>query len=146
VNVLNVKVLLMAFLIFALTSGGMAMAQGVGQKTQSSIIVATGDQSGQNMDGMDMSGKDKNMDMSSSKKDDSSQGMDMNGKDKNMDMSGSKKDDNMAGMDMGEKPIKETPPNAKVLGTYGAVNAAFIIIGVWNKWFRRKDGSDGNTK
>jgi hypothetical protein len=137
VNVLKVKVLLMAFLIFALSGGGMAMAQGVGQKTQSSIIVATGDQSGQNMDGMDMSGKDKNMDMSSSKKVDSSQGMDMNGKDKNMDMSGSKKDDNM---------LKETPPNAKVLGTYGTVNAAFIIIGVWNKWFRRKDGSDGNSK
>ena len=68
-------------------------------------------------------------------------GMDMSGKDKNMDMSGSNKDDNMAGMDMGEESIKETPPNAKVLGTYGAVNASFIVIGIWLKWFRRKDGS-----
>lgn len=89
------------------------------------------------MKGMDMGGKDKNMDMSN---------MDMNGKDKNMDMSGSNSDDNMAGMDMGEKPIKETPPNVKVLGTYGAVNLIFIIIGVWNKWFRRKDVSNVNSK
>lgn len=60
-----------------------------------------------------------------------------------MNMSGSSQDNNMAGMNMGgDKPIKEAPPNAKVLGTYGAVNAAFIIIGVWNKWFRRKDGSN----
>ena len=86
------------------------------------------------MEGMDMSGKDKNMDMSN---------MDMNGKDKNMDMSGTHSHNSMPGME--EKPLKETLPNAKVLGTYGAVNAAFIIIGVWNKWFRRKDGSNGNS-
>lgn len=76
----------------------------------------------------------------------SMEGMDMSGKDKNMDMSGTKKDDNMAGMDMGEGPIKETPPNAKILGTYGAVNASFILIGIWNKWFRRKDGSNVYSK
>lgn len=35
-------------------------------------------------------------------------------------------------------PVVETPPNYKVLGTYGAVNLSFILIGVWNKWFRRK--------
>nr|WP_263324867.1 hypothetical protein [Neobacillus sp. Marseille-Q6967] len=35
-------------------------------------------------------------------------------------------------------PVVETPPNYKVLGTYGAVNFSFILIGVWNKWFRRK--------
>jgi hypothetical protein len=35
-------------------------------------------------------------------------------------------------------PVVETPPNYKVLGTYGAVNLSFIMIGVWNKWFRRK--------
>ncbi len=29
-------------------------------------------------------------------------------------------------------------PNYKVLGTYGAVNLSFILIGVWNKWIRRK--------
>lgn len=36
-------------------------------------------------------------------------------------------------------PIVETPPNYKVLGTYGAINLSFILIGVWNKWFRRKE-------
>lgn len=35
-------------------------------------------------------------------------------------------------------PVVETPPNYKVLGTYGAVNLSFILKGVWNKWFRRK--------
>jgi DNA mismatch repair ATPase MutL len=35
-------------------------------------------------------------------------------------------------------PVVETPPNYKVLGSYGAVNLSFILIGVWNKWFRRK--------
>lgn len=35
-------------------------------------------------------------------------------------------------------PVVETPPNYKVLGTYGALNFSFILIGVWNKWFRRK--------
>ncbi|MEW9052394.1 MAG: hypothetical protein AB2392_14640 [Neobacillus sp.] len=35
-------------------------------------------------------------------------------------------------------PVVETPPNYKVLGTYGAVNLSFILIGVWTKWFRRK--------
>lgn len=35
-------------------------------------------------------------------------------------------------------PVVETPPNYKVLGSYGAVNLSFIILGVWNKWFRRK--------
>lgn len=132
-NALKVKIAVLALLVFALTGGGMAMAHGGDVK-----MTATSNGSGNtsSMQGMDMSGKDKNMDMSN---------MDMSGKDKNMDMSGSNQDDNMAGMDMGEKPIKETPPNAKILGTYGAVNAAFIMIGVWNKWLRRKDGSDGNS-
>jgi hypothetical protein len=35
-------------------------------------------------------------------------------------------------------PVVETPPNYKVLGSYGAANLSFILIGVWNKWFRRK--------
>jgi hypothetical protein len=35
-------------------------------------------------------------------------------------------------------PVVETLPNYKVLGSYGAVNLSFILIGVWNKWFRRK--------
>lgn len=34
--------------------------------------------------------------------------------------------------------VKETPPNYKVLGTYGVVNLSFILIGIWNKWIRRK--------
>lgn len=43
-----------------------------------------------------------------------------------------------AGAEDHHAPVMETPPNYKVLGTYGAVNAAFIFIGIWNKWFRRK--------
>lgn len=35
-------------------------------------------------------------------------------------------------------PVVETPPNYKVLGSFGAVNLSFILIGIWNKWFRRK--------
>jgi hypothetical protein len=34
--------------------------------------------------------------------------------------------------------VVETPPNYKVLGTYGVVNLSFILFGVWNKWFRRE--------
>ena len=54
----------------------------------------------------------------------------------------------MEGMDMEEgsggaahdhhAAVVEVPPNYKVLGTYGAVNLLFILIGVWNKWFKRK--------
>jgi hypothetical protein len=60
----------------------------------------------------------------------------------------------MEGMDMeaesgGEDhhaAVVEAPPNYKVLGTFGAVNLLFIIIGVWNKWFRRKgDLNNGNA-
>jgi hypothetical protein len=62
----------------------------------------------------------------------------------------------MEGMDMesesnGEshehhEAVVETPPNYKILGTYGAVNLSFIIIGVWNKWFRRKgELNNGNA-
>lgn len=73
-------------------------------------------------------------------------GSDMEG----MDMEGMNQDsgNDMEGMDMeggssGEShdhhaSVVETPPNYKVLGTYGAVNLLFILIGVWNKWFRRK--------
>ncbi|MFP5105602.1 hypothetical protein ACSU6B_02335 [Neobacillus sp. C211] len=42
--------------------------------------------------------------------------------------------------------VVEIPPNYKVLGTFGAVNLSFILIGVWNKWFRRKgDLNNGNA-
>ncbi|HJV16970.1 MAG TPA: hypothetical protein VJ546_06225 [Bacillales bacterium] len=58
-----------------------------------------------------------------------------------MDMSGDSHD--MEGMDMGGSghshgPVVETPPNVKVLGAFGAVNLAFILVGIWNKWFRRR--------
>lgn len=44
------------------------------------------------------------------------------------------------------RPVVETPPNYNVLGTYGGVNLAFILVGVWNKWFRRKgDEDNGNA-
>ncbi|MDP4083677.1 MAG: hypothetical protein Q8934_03580 [Bacillota bacterium] len=122
------KMLIIMALFLVLTGGTVAMAHGGNQHSQSNS----------SMKGMDMNGKDKGMDM---------KGMDMNGKDKNMDMSGSKSNDDMQGMNMGgDEPVKETPPNVKVLGTYGVVNLAFILIGIWNKWFRRKDGSYGNTK
>ncbi|WML59084.1 hypothetical protein [Neobacillus sp. PS2-9] len=58
----------------------------------------------------------------------------------------------MEGMDMEggshehHGPVVETPPNYKILGTYGAVNLAFILIGIWNKWFRRNGGvNNGNA-
>ena len=42
--------------------------------------------------------------------------------------------------------VVEVPPNYKVLGTFGAVNLSFILIGVWNKWVRRKgDLNNGNA-
>ncbi|MFL6562951.1 MAG: hypothetical protein ACJ8MO_43500, partial [Bacillus sp. (in: firmicutes)] len=45
-----------------------------------------------------------------------------------------------------QAPVVEVPPNYKVLGTYGAVNLSFILIGIWNKWFRRKgDVNNGNA-
>ncbi len=36
--------------------------------------------------------------------------------------------------------VVETPPNLPVLYAFGAVNAAFILIGIWNKRFRKKEG------
>jgi hypothetical protein len=136
VNVLKVKLLLMIFLMIVFSSGRMAMAHGDDQKMQSTSSLNGNGQSGNTMEGMDMSGKDKNMDMS--------------GKDKNMDMSGSKEGDSMEGMDMeegghGHEAVKEKPANQKVLGAFGAVNLSFIVIGVWNKWFRRKDDTGGNS-
>jgi hypothetical protein len=134
---LKLKIILMMFLVLVFSSGGIAMAKGNSQGAQNG-------QSGSTMAGMDMNGKDKNMDMSGGSNTNGSNGM------PGMDMSGSSNtngSNDMPGMNMGdEKSIKETPPNAKILGTYGAINGAFIIIGVWNKWFRRKDGSNGYSK
>ncbi|MFP5112655.1 hypothetical protein ACSU64_09775 [Bacillaceae bacterium C204] len=65
-------------------------------------------------------------------------GSDMEGMDMGDDSSGAAHDHHAA--------VVETPPNYKVLGTYGAVNLVFILIGVWNKWFRRKgDLNNGNA-
>lgn len=35
--------------------------------------------------------------------------------------------------------IVEKPGNVMVLGTFGAINLSFILIGIWNKWFRRRE-------
>lgn len=106
----------------------MAMAQGGHQKVPSTSNLYGNGQSENTMEGMDMTGKDKNMDMSGSKESNSMEGMDMEGSSHT------------------HEPVAEQPANLKVLGSFGAVNLSFIVIGVWNKWFRRKDGSDGNSK
>ncbi|MGG1676454.1 hypothetical protein ACIFOT_11990 [Neobacillus sp. NRS-1170] len=81
---------------------------------------------GSNMEGMDHSG---GTDM---------EGMnhDSGGGHEDMDMN--KESKHESGHSHG--PVVETPPNYKVLGTYGAVNLAFIAIGIWNKWLRRRKG------
>lgn len=68
-----------------------------------------------------------------------------------MDMEHSSGSD-MEGMDMDggnqdhHGQVVESPPNYKVLGTYGAVNLLFILIGIWNKWFKRKgDVNNGHA-
>lgn len=43
------------------------------------------------------------------------------------------------GGEHGGGPVVEAPPNYKALGAFGAINAGFILIGIWNKWFRRKE-------
>lgn len=121
-KVLKGRFLLVMAIILVLSGGTAAMAHGGGSAPSTSSL----------------NGNNQSSDM---------KGMDMNGKDKNMDMSDSKKGDDMQGMKMGgEEPVKETPPSVKVLGTYGAVNLIFILIGIWNKWFRRKDGLNGDSK
>ncbi|MEH7095012.1 hypothetical protein [Neobacillus vireti] len=123
---------LIIVLIIVFSGGRMAMADGDHSK-----VPATSSLNGQSeqnkMDNQDMESMDHN----------SGDGHEMEG------MTGG---DNMQGMDMegseghSHEPVKEEPANLKVLGTYGAVNLSFIIIGVWNKWFRRKDGSDVHSK
>lgn len=39
----------------------------------------------------------------------------------------------------GHGNIVETPPNIPVLTTFGAINGAFLLFGVWNKWLRKKE-------
>lgn len=41
----------------------------------------------------------------------------------------------------GSGDVVETPPNIPVLSTFAAINAAFLLIGIWMKWFRKKGGA-----
>ncbi|RHW38889.1 hypothetical protein D1B31_12965 [Neobacillus notoginsengisoli] len=43
-------------------------------------------------------------------------------------------------------PVVETPPNMKILGTFGGINLSFIFIGIWNKRFRRNGEKHGNPR
>jgi len=87
---------------------------------------------------MDMSEDSDSHTESSSGDHNTSDGHDMEGMTEGEDMEGSG--------GHGHEPVKEKPANLKVLGTFGAFNLSFIVIGVWNKWVRRKDGSNGNSK
>jgi hypothetical protein len=55
-----------------------------------------------------------------------------------MEMGGSNKSSDTGSGHEESGPKVDAPPNYKVLGTYGAVNLSFILIGIWNKWIRRK--------
>jgi uncharacterized protein involved in copper resistance len=127
VNVLRLKWLLILLIVIIFSGGRAAMAADGNHSSKDH------GNSEQNMEGMDMSG-DKNSDSHDM------EGMDMSG-----DHSKDSHDD-MEGMDMGHEPVVEKPANLKVLGTYGAVNLSFIMIGVWNKWFRRKGELSGHSK
>ncbi|BCG60413.1 hypothetical protein [Paenibacillus sp. URB8-2] len=41
----------------------------------------------------------------------------------------------------GHENVVESPPNIPVLSTFLAINIAFLLIGIWNKWFRKKGGA-----
>lgn len=41
----------------------------------------------------------------------------------------------------GNENVVETPPNIPVLSTFAAINVAFLLIGIWTKWFRKKGGA-----
>lgn len=41
----------------------------------------------------------------------------------------------------GHGNVVETPPNVPVLSAFAAINAGFLLIGVWNKRFRKKGGA-----
>jgi hypothetical protein len=100
------------------------------QQTEDSASMDHG--SGSDMEGMDH-GKGSDMEGR-----DHGSGSDMEGMDMEGDSGGEAHDHPAA--------VVETPPNYKVLGTYGAVNLLFILIGIWNKWFRRKgDVNNGNA-
>lgn len=41
----------------------------------------------------------------------------------------------------GHGDVTETPPNLPVLGAFGAINAGFILLGVWKKWIGKRGSS-----
>jgi hypothetical protein len=132
VKILNWRIIIIFSFVFTLASAKVALATGDHQNQDNSTSATHQMDDGSSMEGMDMSG------------DHSSDGHDMEG----MDMSGSGTD--MEGMDMegeghGHEPVAETPPNVKVLGTFGAINLFFILIGICVKWFNRKGDLYGNA-
>ncbi|MBT2727406.1 hypothetical protein J7E63_10715 [Bacillus sp. ISL-75] len=133
------KWLLMIILVVVFSGGRIALADGDHSKVPSTSNL--NGQSEHDMEGMDMSGGNNSgsHDTESTSGDHStSDDHDMEGMTEGEDMEGSG--------GHGHEPVKEKPANIMVLGTFGAVNLSFIVIGVWNKWFRRKDGSIGNSK
>ncbi|MEH7439256.1 hypothetical protein V7182_17415 [Neobacillus drentensis] len=121
-----------AAFIFAFDVRALAENEGHSHDQKMNHESMTHDDMNMDHEGMDMdhgSGSDhEGMDM------DEGSGTDMEG----MDMEG--------GSHGHHEPVVETPPNYKILGTYGAVNLVFILMGIWNKWFRRKGGvNNGNA-
>lgn len=54
-------------------------------------------------------------------------------------------DGNASGGGHSHGSVIETPPNMKVLGTFGGINLSFVLIGLWNRSFRRKGEEHGNS-
>jgi len=93
---------------------------------------------GMDMGDMDMSGKDETAHKHQSTKSEQTHkdsGGDMEG----MDMGG-------GGHEHGDGKVVETPPNGVVLGAFGLINLVFVIVGVWNKFLKRKGVKDGASK
>jgi hypothetical protein len=93
---------------------------------------------GMDMGDMDMSGKDDTAHKHQSTKSEQTHkdsGGDMEG----MDMGG-------GGHEHGDGTVVETPPNGIVLGTFGLINLVFVIVGIWNKFLKRKGVKDGASK
>jgi hypothetical protein len=102
---------------------GMNMQQAPAQSPAKSTEVKTGDAAAHNM----TPEEHKNMDMG---------GMNMSG-----DMPGMSHDGQAAGGGHNhgaEKEYVETPANAVVLGTFGAIMGAFILYGAITKLLRKK--------
>ncbi|WP_053368228.1 hypothetical protein [Bacillus sp. FJAT-27245] len=63
----------------------------------------------------------------------------------NKEATGHRHDGSSGGGSHSHGPVTETPPNMKILGTFGGINLVFILIGIWNKWSRRKGDEHGNS-